>query len=847
MPVFSPHLSQTVRRLARSPVFTLFSILTFALAIGATTAIYSVIRVVTGPPPGIPNVERMLEVYHFSEGSVPIVALSWEDYQDLRARQTAFDALTGWTFTPAALVAQGVSETNLAEIVDGDYFRTTRAPIVLGRALQPADDRPDAPPAVVISAAFWQRVFGGSRTAIGQTMKIAGATFEVAGVTGPEFQGLFNGGLAPTAVWVPMSHAGQVSPRFPEALAPDQRDRRWVMVRGRLAPGQSAAQARAQVQSIARQLDAAVPLGTNAERRAPWSTRGAWGVRPLGRVLGVPALVMRGLTWGVLAAVALVLLIACTNLANLMVARHTERQSATAIRRALGASRGRLIVEGMVEPLLLSVAGGFAALGVARVLTALFSTPLSINGLTLQALPRLDAPALGVAMSVTLLAALVAGAIPAWRATGPDLRAVLATGSAGAGIRWRGRRYLIIVQVAVSVLLVSLASLFIGQLQRQNVINPGVDLEQLAVMQMDFGAQQYDSIQSREMAERVVRQLERAPGVAAVSAMSGLPFGLNARNAVIQVPGVTAPSATGSQPRMVNPEPTPGRAGVSLVAGDSLVFDTLGVTLIEGRAFEVPEIGAPISEVVLSQIAAEQLFPEGRAVGRQLILTRQSVVGEPAPGADQLTVVGIASNTDAGGLGRRVNGVAYVPFDGGTLQRVLLVARTTADPGSLAGLMRRTLASLDPELAVGQTGSGMALAGPDTIFPRVVAGLAGSLGSLALVVALAGLYGVLSHLVGSRTREIGVRMALGASASRIRRMVIAEGLSPVALGLVAGLGLGAIARAAVAPVFQRLIPAADLTLLVTIPLLFGLAGLVACYLPARRAARVDPSVALRAE
>jgi hypothetical protein len=219
------------RRLRSAPGFASFSVITLALGIGATTAVYSLIHVVTGPPPGIPDVARVVEVYHYPAGSGPMVNLAWEDYQDLRARQSVFESVTGWTWFRASVLANGQTETSTAEIVDGDYFRTLRVRMQVGRALQPQDDRPDAPAVAVISDSLWHRRFGGAADVLGQTMKISGTTFEIVGVADAEFQGLFNGGLIASSLWVPMHIARRAFPELKDRFAPNSRDHRWVFVR----------------------------------------------------------------------------------------------------------------------------------------------------------------------------------------------------------------------------------------------------------------------------------------------------------------------------------------------------------------------------------------------------------------------------------------------------------------------------------------------------------------------------------------------------------------------------------------------------------------------------------------
>ena len=828
----SRNLQHGWRRLRSSPVFAAFSVITLALGIGATTAVYSLIHVMTGPPPGIAGVERVVEVYHYPIGSAPMTNLAWEDYQDLRARQSVFESVTGWTWFRPSILAKGQTETSIAEIVDGDYFRTLGVRVQAGRALQPPDDRPDSPAVAVISNSLWHRRFGGTADVVGQTMKISGTTFEIVGVADAEFQGLFNGGLIASNLWVPMQTARRAFPELKDRFAPNSRDHRWVFVRGRLAAGRTVTQAMGQVATIGKQLDAAFPIGLDLgpRLRSPYGTSRPWGARTMSsRVMGEGAAMMRVLVGTTMGAMVLVLLVACTNLANLMLARNIRRRGEMGTRLALGASREQLVLESIAEPLMLTIAGGLAGMGVARVLMKVLSTEVPVNnGITLQVLPRLDPATLAVGFCATLIALLVAGVVPVLQSTRVDLRSVLAADGSGTVVRWRGRRYLIGMQVAVSVLLVAVATLYAGEVRRLSRINTGMDLDRLALAQIDFGSQRYDEDRARQVAEDAVRQMARRPGVAAVSVSSGLPAGLT-----------TTVGAT------LTPVDASHSTDVAFVAGTPGVLDTLGIGIRRGRAFDGRDRRGRAPVVLLSEIAARQLFPDVEPIGRDVIFKRRRFVGESERPPVTMTVIGVASDTDAMAVGRRASGVAYLPLDQHYESQLVLAARVDADPEAFVGQLRVAIASVDPDLALAQIGTGLALAGPDTTFPRIVSSSASLLGLTALLLALAGLYGVLSQVVAGRTREIGVRLALGAGAAAIRRMVIAQGLSPVVIGLVAGLVLGVIARAAMQPLFLRLLPAADVTLMILLPALFLGAGLVACYVPARRASRIDPNVALR--
>jgi predicted permease len=757
--------------------------------------------------------------------------LAWEDYLDLRQRQTVFEAVTGWTWFRLALVANGVPSVGTGEVVDGDYFRTVGVRAHLGRVLDAADDQPSSAPVAIISYALWQRVFGGAPDVTGKTIRISGTLFEIVGVSACDFTGVFNGGLIATDVWVPMSAARHRSPELAENFLPDARNRRWMFARARLKPGETLAQAGAQVAAIGQQLDAEFPIGRDLDPRlrAPYLVARHWGARASRRVLGVPDPVIRMLVHLVMATVVIVLLVASTNLANLMIARHSQRRAQTAVRFALGASRRRLVFEAMCEPVLLAAAGGLAGLGVARLLVGALSTELPVgNGASIVALPQIDPTAIFAGTLLTMLTLVITGVVPAMLSTRIGVREALAIDDGTAVTRWRGRRALIAAQAAVSVLLVALASLYAGEARRQSRIDMGTDLERLALAQVNFDAQRYEEPRALQITEAAVSMLAAHPDVTTVSVSSGLPTGLT--------------TTFGA-----SLESTPDRppTSVAFVSATAEVFATLGIEIVHGRGFDRRDTSTSPAVIILSATAARQLSDENDPIGREIVFERRRAAGEAEQTPKTLTVVGVVADRDAQVPGRRERGVAYLPLAQHFEPRLVLAVRTNGDPTALVGPIKTAIASVDPELAIARIGTGLEVAGPDTIFPRLAAGLAGTLGAIAMVLSLVGLAGVLSHVVAGRTREIGVRIALGAAIPDVWRLVLRDGLGPVIVGLVAGLGLGVATTAALQPLFSRLIPRADVTLVALVPVLFIAAGIVACAVPARRAAHVDPSVALR--
>ncbi|HEX5214380.1 MAG TPA: ADOP family duplicated permease [Vicinamibacterales bacterium] len=828
MSQFANDLRYALRRLRRAPTFAIFSILTLGLGIGATTAIYSVIHAAQSPPPAVTNVERIVNVYHSRGGSLPMLSLSWQDFTDFRARQTVFAKVMGWHHERFAFAAAGRAESGFGEFVTGDYFDVLGVPVALGRTIQPADDQRNAPAVVVISHRVWQRLFDEAPDVIGRTLRLNGVPAQIVGVAPQEFSGLFNGGIVSSAVWVPFSNL----PRLGTARAGQMDDRRAriVLVKGLLRSDRTVEQVSVEAELIGRQLDLESPLarpGDDPRLSSSYFTR-RWHVRRAADIVineGMERIV-RPLTATLLLAVSLVLMVVCTNLANMTLARATDRTHELAIRLALGASRWRLVREQIVESAVVVLAGATAGVALARVAMVILSRELAVgNGVTIRMVPRLDVAVLIAASIAAGLALVVAGIIPALQSVRADLRSPMSSSGGTSGVpRWRWRRLLIASQVTVSLVLVTLAALCISHVREGLGQDRGLDLAAIAVAEVDFGTQQYDPERTRSIANAIVSRLSQQPDVDAVAMSSGWPVLISDPGGTVLQPG----TRTG--------------ASAAFVAGSPTILDALGLPLIVGRKFDARDtVGAP-RVVILSQRTAQVLFDDAPAIGREVEVKRRQWVGEPEPRPFLATVVGIAGDVaDAGGPENAV----YLPIDQHPERRLTFTVRANGDPSRMLTTIRQTIAGVDPALAIGQLTTGPSLVGTEFLFFRVMGAIAAILGLFALILALAGLYGVLSHVIGRRTREIGIRIALGADTARILRMVIRDGLEPVISGLVLGLAIGGIARMSLGPMFTRLAPAIDPVVLTSVPLAMIAAAVVAAYVPARRAAKIDPNVALR--
>ena len=829
-------LTLSIRRLLAAPGFTAFAVITLALGIGATTAIYSVIYTALLRPPDIKDLDRVVNIYHsdpiaLGGLSSSMASLSLADYEDLRRAQTSFSSMTAWARFRQALFAEGSSEYLFGEMIGGEYFQVLSVDAAIGRTIQPADDRPGAPAVAVISDALWRRKFGADPAAVGKTVKLGQIAFEVVGVAPDTFRGVDMPTVIPTPIWIPLSSAAAIQPARSDV---PEREHRWLRVKARIKPGLSVSQAADEVLAVGRALDVSHPIGTTIEPRYRSSreARRDWAVIPAAAILMHESVhrIAGPMAWTTMIAVGLVLLVACTNLANLLLARGAVRRHEISVRLALGASRWRLLRELTIENALIAVLGGAGALIVARGAMVTLSSSMQTGTVAFQFEPVLHPSVLAVCFGGTLFSLLVFGLLPAIHATRADVRQLLASDEGHtAAPRWRTRRLLIAGQVAVSILLVAVAALCVQQIGEAANQSVGFDLDRLAIASVDFRAQRYDEARGRQLLGAILDAARRLPGVESAALSSGLPIRSSAANTSVATPDTPATSISSGN-------------YVALVAATPDIFRTLRVPILAGRMFVSSDSEGAPRVAIISESVAAALFPNLHPVGRQIIVRYGNYAGEPQQLPDTCVIVGVAGNAEAGS-GRR-GGAVYLPFAQHYEPRMSVVLHTER-PADLLPALRTAITKVDPEIALTELGTGTAIVGGSEMMLKVMAGTSGLLGSLALVLAMVGLYGVLSHLVARRTREMGIRMALGADRARIMRMMIADGFRPVALGIVFGLGFGALARAAMRPIFLRMLPAIDAGALIAVPIIFVVFALVACYLPARRAARVDPSVALR--
>jgi predicted permease len=874
----SRELRLALRRLLAAPLFSAFAILSIALGLGVTTAVYSTISGLVWNTSSFEDADRIAVITQLTSDR----NRSWRwqiskaDFDALQDRLRSRLALSGSSPVSGILNDGAQTSVFLGQAVTGNFFSMVGLPMALGRGIQESDDRPDADPVVVLSHEFWQTKTGGDPNLVGRTVRIDERPFVVIGVVAGSFKngryldGQF--GIANGDAWIPFAartppatpsdppatpsadksapaasptsstqsptitpstgkSAGNSAPTQPPQPTPTPPPAKepGLTVLVRPPTGRTIASIAAEVASVSAALDRSTPL-SNASADGRLVTR-SWSAVSASEITRAQADAAVKAGGAIVLLVGLVLVVACTNIANLTLGRGAWRQHEFSVRRALGASRGRLIREQCMESLIVALFGGAGALLIAQSLVRAVTTDIPQgNGTVTAVRPELNTPALIAAGGSLLVSLVVFGLIPAIQLTRTTLRDRLAGDAVGATpSRWRGRGWLIAGQVAISTafLLVAFASVrAVNAVARQD---PGFDLSHLAVASINFRPRHWDTTRTQQAIASIDTVARTASGFTSIAFTMGLPLGEGPR--LRQLARVSIPDDSTAQPREL-----PVRALPSTPS----IFRTLGVPILRGRGFDDHDIATTPQVIVISAEVAREMFGVVDAVGRQL-----RYLG-PVDDTPRLSeIVGVAQDVNSRVFDLKL-GTVYVPLAQEDVQRVLIVGRTVRDPGLTVRNFAKIVRLADPDLAVEFAATGPMVMTPTYIVLRLAGLLSGSLAILAVTLAMVGLYGVLSHVVARRTREIGVRLALGAETNRVRRMIVAEGLRPVlwglGLGQFVGIGARALLRAtdvahSISPVDPTAIAVSATTLLV--------AGLVATYFPARHASKVDPNDALR--
>jgi len=792
------------RMLLKQPGFTLIAVLTLALGIGANTAIFSVVNAVLLRPFAYQAPERLVILRErVSAGSPGGFSPSYPNFADWRAQNSVCSSMSAvrtnesFNFTGA-----GEPERLQGRLVSAEFFSTLGIKPLLGRDFLAEEDRAGATPAVILSYGFWQRRFGGDQSVIGKQLTLNNQSFTVVGITPANFQ---FGEEADVSVPI-----GLQAERFRLRGRDPGTD-----VVARLKPNVSEQQAETELNLIAARLEQQYPESNKGRRVrvTPLHESFVGDVRQ-------PLLILLG-------AVGLVLLIACANVANLLLVRSSGRQKEMAVRVALGASRATLIRQLLTESVLLAALG--AALGI---LLALWGTSFIASQLP-DGIPRLreaevDAPVLAFTLAVSLLTGLLFGLAPALQASRPNLTEGLKEGSRGSsGRRQRLRSALVVGEVALTLTLLVGAGLLIQSFRRVLQVDPGFKAQGLLTMQVSVNNP--DGQQVANFFEQLQQNVHNLPGVKSVAVSNGLPF-RTANYPGFFIEGRTDPDNKGSGLRYtVSPD----------------YFQTMGIELIKGRLFTTEDTRDSPQVIVIDESLARRHFPNEDPIGKRLKQSRD------APG---LEIVGIVRHVEHYSLdGQSPDAQFYTNFNQISLQglpsnvrRINLLVRADADPLSLASAVRAQVAALNKDQAVFNVSTMEQIVAQSVAARRFSMLLLTVFAVVALALASLGIYGLMSYAVAQRTREIGLRMALGAQSSNVLRLVIGQGMK---LALV-GVALGLVASLALTRTMKTLLFGVSVTDPVTfaaIALLLIAVALLACWIPARRATKVDPMIALRAE
>ena len=799
------------RMVRKSPLFTSIVVLTLALGIGLNTAVYAAVEaLVLRPLPGTRAPEQLVQIYRTWPG-LDYGSTSVPHYLDVRERSTdVLDGVAVWNFTALNVTAAGQPQRVFAQIVSANFFSVLGATPLQGRFFVPDEDEGrGGHPVVVLSHLGWQGTFGGDPAIVGKDVLLNGRNYRVVGVAPPEFSGMLS--MVMPILWVPLTQIDDLEYRTTSAF--ETRGSNSMSMIARLRPGVSEDQLQQRLTTINEALTAEYPnlYEQSGMRIVPQPEA---GLHPSMRGAQV------GLSAAVMAVVAILLLIACVNVANLFLARARDRAREMAIRLALGAKRWTLVRQLLVESLLYAVLAGGAGL-----LLAVWVIRLA-NGITIpmdivfQPNLELNAPVLAFAFGVSVVTGLVFGLMPALQATRPSLIPALKGEAAAGGSRSRVVRGLIVAQMALSIVLLVCAGLFLTNLRSATAIDKGFVSDGLLMAEFDPSMQGYNRAATMDFYRRLTERLEAHPQVTRVGRIDNVPLGFGNSDRGVSIPGYTPAENERMSIRFSSVSPG--------------YFEAMGIP-VTGRGFGAEDDSAAVRRIVVNARFAERFWPDQDPIGRTV---RTS-------GRD-FTVIGVVPTGKYGRLGEAPTEFMYFAQEQMYLPGMNLIVRTTGDPTALMPVLRAEVRALDPNLPVANLRTMESHLGIALLPARITGAALGVFGLLGLVLASVGMYGVMAYSVAQRTREIGIRMAIGAAAKDVVQLVMRQGLTLVVIGLVIGL-VGALGASRLLRSVLYGEQTFDLITFTLVPLvLFGVAAL-ATWIPARRAARVDPAITLRAD
>jgi macrolide transport system ATP-binding/permease protein len=802
-----------LRSLLRRPSFAAVTVLSLALGIGANTTIFSLLNAILLRPLAFEEPERLAELYTVETKADNYLTVSYPDYTYFRDNNEVFSELAAHGIAMLSLSGGNQNELVWGEIVSGNYFSVLGVKAFAGRTFSPEEDQtPGAHPVAVVSHGLWTRRFGSAPDLIGKTVMLNGHSFTVVGIAPEGFKGTIVG-LSPD-IWVPLMMQAQAKPG-PDLL--NKRDARALFIIGRLKPGVDLEQAQTSMKGLARQLEQSY---TDTNKGIGVALLPARALPPQFRTA------VAGFMIFLMAVAVLVLLVACANVANLLLARATGRRKEIAIRLALGASRGRLIRQLLTESILLSLCGGVLGLLIAFIATRLllaFKLPLPVQiALDLS----LDIRVLGFTLLMSLLTGIIFGLVPALQSSQPDLVPALKDEATGRGHkRSRLLNALVVTQVALSFVLLIGAGLLIRSLQYSQASDPGFDVKKVLAITLDLQIHGYTEARGRSFYEQLLGRTEALPGVESASLASQVPLGLEYRESDVFIEGY-------------QPVGDKDKLEIDFSVVGPKYFQTLGIPLLQGRDFSDQDQVGVLPVAIINESMAHRFWP-----GADLSTMRFSTTGIAGP---YLQVIGIAKDSKYRTVGETPRLFIYLPFRQRYESHMTLLIRTTGDPKSVLSSARGQVQALDANLPLLEAKTLTEHVAGSLLPQRIGATLLGIFGVLGLILAAVGIYGTVAYSVAERTREIGIRVALGAQQRDVLRLIVGQALKLT----LTGVAIGLVAAFALSRVMSNLlygVTATDpLTFVIISALLVGVT-VAASSIPAFKAARIDPLIALRNE
>jgi macrolide transport system ATP-binding/permease protein len=812
-------LRYALRTLRKAPGFTLVAICSLAIGIGVTSATFSISDALLLRPLPVLEPSRVVSITPASQGAFGVnAALSYPDYRDLRDGNRTFEGLIATSFTPLGFSpdATALPKVTYGAFVSGNYFRTLGVQPALGRAFLDSEDQAAGrDPVVVLGHDFWVSQFNASPSAVGSTLRLNGIECGIIGVAPEQFTGTDQ--FLKPALFVPLA----MSPRLGRENLLERRDIRWITVKGRLKHGIGVAQANADLSAIAARLEQLYPQ-TNHNQKVQVQSELQLRVRQ-----GPPNAMLAGLQ-AVLAIC--VLLVACANVAGLLLSRARARTREMAVRLAIGAGRGALVRQLLVENLLLALAGGLAGIAVANFNVSVFNSIPIPTDVPLSLKAAIDQRVLLFTLAVCILSTFLFGLAPALQATRLDLVSSLKAADADSGRRRRlwGRNLIVVSQVALSLVLLVVSAIVWQGFRDQLAQGPGFRTDHLYLTGFDTEPSRYSEEQTRRFYKDLLDHTRSAPGVRSAALASDVPLGFNQSNIGVVPEGYSLP---------------PGQQALNVLnyyVSDGY-FATLRIPILRGRGFlESDRADTPRVAVVNTQFA-NHYWPKQDALGKRFHLHTAT--------GPLVQVVGIAETGKYVWIAEPPLDFIYLPHTQYANSALMVLAESSApDAAILAPVLRQVVRAIDPAMPYSSARTMRDFFTQRAVkTPNMLVAVIAGLGLMGLVLAMVGLYGLVAYTVSRRSREIGIRMAIGADRPGVIRMVLRQGLVLGSMGVGAGLILSLLAARALAsgswvtsgPLNYALLPA------VAAPLL--LVTLLAAYVPARRASLIDPMRALREE